>query len=221
MPKKTKLSRDFMVDGSVRRDMGASARAKAELEAQDKAELEPENDPGIIPCGITLDFSVVVSATLGDVPQLEAFLRATVLDVVAKLAAFKMRAYIRKTDVHPITQEELLSVIPRKVHFEHDGRQVCATAFVSLKNLTTDPSLVTCKLCRKLKGLSDNVPPTQKEGAAAKHYEILSGYVPDLVMGCTVGEAGKADVRVEEPRVTFREADPKDCKSCKETGRSV
>ena len=202
MPKKTKLSRDFMVDGSVRRDMGASARAKAELEAKDKAELEPENDPGIIPCGITLDFSVVVSATLGDVPQLEAFLRATVLDVVAKLAAFKMRAYIRKTDVHPITQEELLSVIPRK-------------------NLTTDPSLVTCKLCRKLKGLSDNVPPTQKEGAAAKHYEILSGYVPDLVMGCTVGEAGKADVRVEEPRVTFREADPKDCKSCKETGRSV
>ena len=134
--------------------MGASAKAKLEA--------EPENDPSIIPCGITLDFSVIAAATLGDVPELEAFLRTTVLDVVAKLAALKMKAYIRRTDVHPVTQEELLSVIPRKIHFEHDGRQVCATAFVSPKNLTTDSSLVTCKLCRKLKGISDDVPPTQK-----------------------------------------------------------
>lgn len=46
--------------------------------------------------------------------------------------------------------EEVIKVTPRKLHFEDgEGVHICATPFVSKKNLTHKTEKVTCKLCLK------------------------------------------------------------------------
>jgi hypothetical protein len=55
------------------------------------------------------------------------------------------------------------------------------------------------------------------EPVERKHYEIISGYTGEVI-GCTRGEAGKDEVRAEEPKSTFIEVDPTSCRSCTETG---
>lgn len=51
--------------------------------------------------------------------------------------------------LRPMTQEELLAVIPRKWHLEFEGRQLCDTPYVSKRYLTKEKEKVTCKLCLK------------------------------------------------------------------------
>lgn len=52
-----------------------------------------------------------------------------------------------------------------------------------------------------------------------KHYEVIGGYT-DEVIGCTRGEAGKDEVRAEEPKASFIEVDPKKCRFCVERAAS-
>lgn len=52
--------------------------------------------------------------------------------------------------IRPMTQEEILSVVPRKFHLVGTGgSQACSTPFVSPKYLTRDATKVTCKLCKQ------------------------------------------------------------------------
>lgn len=59
--------------------------------------------------------------------------------------------------VRPMSQEELLAIIPRKIHkaaYHVKNGWLCNTPHVSPKNLTDNDSEVTCKLCLRVLGKS-------------------------------------------------------------------
>lgn len=113
--------------------------------------IDSKGDPAKIPCAMTLDFSVIVGAKIGDVDVLAKILEDAINEVLRSCTAHNIDAYLRYGQVRPTRHEELVAIIPRKVHYTADGlKQFCDTVHVSKKNLTNDRSKVTCKLCLKL-----------------------------------------------------------------------
>lgn len=128
-----------------------------------RGQLKPHGDPAKIPCAIGMDLSLILSGgKLGDIEPLTTLLQASVDQLIRTLEARGTEVYIRTGLVAPVHHEVLLTLIPRRVHYEQGGRQICKTPFVSPKNLTTNDRKVTCRLCRKLRGLDD--PSSRDEG---------------------------------------------------------
>lgn len=102
---------------------------------------------------VAIDLSFATSAKLDDMGILEQVLAKAVDDVLKRFEKDGFRIFVRAGVVRPMTQEELLSIIPRKVHMTNglDG-WLCKTAHVSPKNVTSDATEVTCKLCLKVMG---------------------------------------------------------------------
>lgn len=51
--------------------------------------------------------------------------------------------------LRPMTRDEAVQLVPRKWHFRSGENWLCSTEHVSLKNVTDERDLVTCKLCLK------------------------------------------------------------------------
>jgi hypothetical protein len=103
-----------------------------------------------VPMAIEVDF--VTSAKLSDMGILETVLDLAVKDLQKRFEKDGFKCFLRTGLVRPMTQEELLTIIPRKVHMARDAQQICDTPHVSKKNLTEDPDDVTCKKCLKILG---------------------------------------------------------------------
>lgn len=97
-----------------------------------------------------VEIQVISQAKLSEMPIFEKVVDRIVEDVLARLAKEGFRGNSVTGLVRPITQEELLVLLPRKKHMKTDGGWLCRTEFVARKNLTNDQSEVTCKLCREI-----------------------------------------------------------------------
>lgn len=113
--------------------------------------LEPSEDLATMQVPFAIDLDIATSAKIEDLPILEQVLTKAVEDVLKRFAKDGFRAFLRTGVVRPMTQEELLACIPRKIHISNGhGGWKCATAHVASKNITIDWAQVTCKLCQKL-----------------------------------------------------------------------
>lgn len=111
---------------------------------------------------ISVEISFATSAKISDMAILEKVLERALEDAQKRFDKEGFKLYVRSGLVKPMTQEELLAVLPRKVHMarEINGRlsQICETPHVSHKNLTTNETEVTCKRCLKvIEGVLKNV----------------------------------------------------------------
>lgn len=109
----------------------------------------------LVPLRIEVDFAT--SAKLDDIGRLEQVLEKAVEDVQKRFAKDGYTIYVRSGTVRPMSQEELLALIPRKIHLAADGQDgtpgwLCKTAHVAAKNITSERDDVTCKLCLKALG---------------------------------------------------------------------
>jgi hypothetical protein len=111
--------------------------------------LEPSEDLGQMMVPVAIDLSFVTSVKLEDMPILEQVLAKTTEDVLKRFQKDGFKVFVRAGVVRPMTQEELLSILPRKVHMAHEDGWLCDTAHVALKNVTDNRDDVTCKLCLK------------------------------------------------------------------------
>ncbi len=108
----------------------------------------PSSDVGSMQVPMAVDLSFATSAKLDDMEILEKVLELAVADVVKRFEKDGFKVIIRAGQVRPMTQEEFLSILPRKVHMSDGaGDWICDTSRVSLKNVTTDAEQVTCKSC--------------------------------------------------------------------------
>lgn len=119
-------------------------------EARREALLEETREELQVP--YVLELKLVVSVTPSDVPALREMqleLASLAREQLGRTRREKRKLYFAGGDVRPLTQEELLAVLPRKVHLRTAaGRWACTTAHVSPRNLTDDRAAVTCKLCQ-------------------------------------------------------------------------
>ncbi len=115
------------------------------------------NKPPHFPVAFVIELSSigVVSATL--FPELQTLAETFEAEVRARIeAAGASSMHRRWAEVRPASREELLNFVPRKVHLsERKGTWICSTQHVSYKNLTTVKEEVTCRLCRRLLGLTE------------------------------------------------------------------
>ena len=119
-----------------------------------RGDLRPHGDPAKIPVAIELSLSLIVSGKMGDIPWLTEAHQGAVDEVVKKAGAQGREVYLRVGEVHPVPHDVLVALVPRRVHYEASpGKQACDTPHVSPRNLTTDDEKITCKLCRKIRGL--------------------------------------------------------------------
>jgi hypothetical protein len=114
--------------------------------------LRSHGDPGNVKCALSLDVSLIVPGKLADIDALGDILQEQVDQLIARCKEAGYESYLRVGVVGIVPHEVLVSIIPRRVHYGENGRQICTTEHVSPKNITTDGSKVTCRLCRKLKG---------------------------------------------------------------------
>lgn len=113
--------------------------------------IEPSEDIGDLVVPMSVELSFATTSKVSDTTLMEQVLALAIEDVQKRFEKDGFKLYIRAGNVRPMTQEELLTLIPRKIHMADgvDGAQICTTPHVSAKNLTTDASKVTCKLCLK------------------------------------------------------------------------
>ncbi len=109
---------------------------------------------------VCIDLVVVSNSKISEFPLLEKVLQVVVQDALQKFEKEGFRSFLHSARVRPMSQEELISIVPRKVHYAPDDIQVCDTAHVSKKNLTKDREKVTCRLCiRKMEPPLPTSPP--------------------------------------------------------------
>ena len=111
--------------------------------------LDPSEEIGDIQCPMSIELHFATTSKISDMPILEKVLERAIEDVHKRFEKDGYKVYVRTGLVRPMTQEELVSLIPRKVHFRQNGRQICDTTHVAAKNLTDNRAEVTCKLCLK------------------------------------------------------------------------
>jgi len=113
--------------------------------------VPPSSDLTEMVVPVAIEVSLATSVKLDDIPILEKVLEKAVEDVLKRFEKDNFRIFVRTGTVRPMTQDELLSIIPRKVHMAlASGLWLCTTPHVSPKNLTQNPDEVTCKLCLKV-----------------------------------------------------------------------
>lgn len=104
---------------------------------------------------MSIELSYVTSAKIADMPALEKLIDHAFQDLEARFEKAGFKLYVRSGLVKAITQADLLTILPRKMHMAQtlsSGvlNQICDTPHVSAKNLTTNEDAVTCKRCLKL-----------------------------------------------------------------------
>lgn len=116
--------------------------------------IPPSDDLGKMMVPTAIDLHFVTSAKLDDQEILEQVLQLAIDDVLKRFQKDGFQTFLRGGQVRPMTQEELLSIIPRKVHMATDSDRgwLCDTPHVSLKNVTANKAEVTCKKCLKKLG---------------------------------------------------------------------
>jgi hypothetical protein len=117
--------------------------------------LEADEDIQDLNVPMSIEMSFATSAKISEMGILEQVIEKAVGDLEKRFAKEGFKLYVRTGLVHAMTQEELISILPRKVHMAEvrDGKalkQICETPHVSYKNLTTNETEVTCKRCLKL-----------------------------------------------------------------------
>jgi hypothetical protein len=117
--------------------------------------LQPDENIQDLIVPISVEMSFATSAKISDMSILEKVIELALGDLENRFAKEGFKLYLRTGQVRPMTQEELLSILPRKVHMarEQSGgvmNQICETPHVSRKNLTTNTDEVTCKRCLRL-----------------------------------------------------------------------
>jgi hypothetical protein len=114
----------------------------------------PDEDVLDLQVPISVEISFATSAKLSEMPILEKVIERAIADAQARFEREGFKFYVRAGVVKPMTQEELLSILPRKVHMARETggnlKQICETPHVSQKNLTLNEDEVTCKRCLKI-----------------------------------------------------------------------
>jgi hypothetical protein len=98
-------------------------------------------------CPMRVELQVASSAKLSEMPAFELLVEQIVDLVEAQLAAAGYGSFAVTGLVRPMTQAELVVLLPRKRHMQAGDGWLCKTSFVARQNITADPSEVTCKLC--------------------------------------------------------------------------
>lgn len=96
---------------------------------------------------ISIDLTFVTSGCMADMRVIESVMRWLRDAAHERFTNAGFQVMLKKALVRPMSRNELLALIPRKIHYEKKGRQICTTSHVSGKNLTKDKTAVTCKLC--------------------------------------------------------------------------
>lgn len=125
--------------------------------------IGPSEDIGSMSIPMAVDLSFATSAKSDDADILEKVLDLAIQDVIKRFERDGFKVFIRAGQVRPMSQEELLSLIPRKVHLSNgaDG-WLCETPRVSMKNVTREWTAVTCKSCLNRMGRQE--PPQAGPG---------------------------------------------------------
>jgi hypothetical protein len=114
------------------------------------------DDEGLLDLNVPISVEVkfATGAKIRDMALLEAVIDLALADVEQRFEKEGFKLYARGGLVKPMTQEELLAMVPRKKHMarEHGPgmRQICDTPHVARKHLVTSIDKVTCKRCLKL-----------------------------------------------------------------------
>lgn len=118
--------------------------------------LEAADDDGLLDLNVPISVEVkfATGARIRDMVALEQVIDQALADVEARFEKEGFKLYARLGHVKPMTQEELLAMVPRKKHMarQHGSglRHICDTPHVSPKHLVTSIDKVTCKRCLKL-----------------------------------------------------------------------
>lgn len=114
---------------------------------------EDDKKPANLPIAIVIEVSVVGSIAASKIPELQEMADAVLVELTRRFEGRGAKVFPRWSEVRPATRDELLSFIPRKMHYTEDGDDhACDTMHVSRKNLTKDMHAVTCKLCLRFLG---------------------------------------------------------------------
>lgn len=108
-----------------------------------------EDEPGVVRSSMVVEYQSFLTGTTDQIAAAHALFEKLGNEFYEK--CHDVGLHVQKTigQVRPMTQQEALQFIPRRFHFDKGGEQLCDTAYVSKKMLTTDESKVTCKLCQK------------------------------------------------------------------------
>jgi len=110
--------------------------------------------PPNLPMAMVVEVSVVCSIPATQIPELQEIATGIQAELVEQIEALaQAKVYPRWAEARPATRDELLSFVPRKMHYTENGDDhACDTLHVARKNLTRDARAVTCKLCIRFLG---------------------------------------------------------------------
>lgn len=109
-----------------------------------------QGDTTNVRASCALEYTAFVTGKVGDIGEAADHFDVLMKDFHARCEALGISLIRASGHVRPMSQVELISIVPRKWHFMGpEGTQVCAVPYVSEKFLTDDPTKVDCKLCRK------------------------------------------------------------------------
>jgi hypothetical protein len=111
--------------------------------------IEAEEAVRNISVPISLEVKLVTSSKLSEMGLLEHVLDLALKDVKERFTKEGFVLHVAGGSVRPMAQDELLALLPRKMHLTLNGgeSQACKTEYVARKQLTEDHTKVTCKRC--------------------------------------------------------------------------
>lgn len=113
---------------------------------------------------ISVSFRLIFRLGKGHTPELRVAMLGMTTQMVEAIRNVAGHIYVDEYNVVPLRQEEILNLVPRKVHYAPDDSphkwtrkldgdqipaQVCVTPRVGQRWLTKNPLETTCKLCLK------------------------------------------------------------------------
>jgi hypothetical protein len=105
-------------------------------------------DTSNVRASCALEYVAFVTGKVTDIGEAGEVFNALTAEFHAKCEKLGISIIRTTAGIRPMSQEEILSVVPRKHHFMGpDGAQVCSTPYVAAKYITTDLKEVDCKLC--------------------------------------------------------------------------
>ncbi len=119
---------------------------------------EDSTSVGKFPIATVVEVSIIGVFPASAYPTLQAEAEKFAEELRARFTAVGGRdPHKRWAEARPATKEEVLNFTPRKLHYTDDGKMhVCDTAHVARRNLTRNREEVTCKLCRRKLGITDD-----------------------------------------------------------------
>jgi hypothetical protein len=108
-----------------------------------------EADEGVydLNCPMAIELKFVTSSKLSEMEVLREVIKRVREDLLKRFDKEGFPAFVLDGEIRPMTQDELLACIPRKMHLRSGDGWLCRTARVGAKHITNDRTKVTCKLC--------------------------------------------------------------------------